>query len=81
MLSSSAGVIGSRGQANYAAGNSFQDALSHYRRSCGLASVTLDLGMILGAGMVAENEQTLDMLRASGFFGIREEVNTLFIKS
>ncbi|KAH7384895.1 hypothetical protein BKA64DRAFT_152726 [Cadophora sp. MPI-SDFR-AT-0126] len=72
-LSSSAGAIGARGQANYNSGNGFQDALAHHRRSKGLAAVSLDLGPILGAGMVAEDEATLEMLRAAGFFGIREK--------
>ncbi|PVH82728.1 polyketide synthase [Cadophora sp. DSE1049] len=72
-LSSSAGAIGARGQANYNSGNGFQDALAHHRRRKGLAAVSLDLGPILGAGMVAEDEATLEMLRAAGFFGIREK--------
>lgn len=50
-LSSSTGVIGARGQANYATGNGFQDAIAHHRRSQGLAGVSLDLGLILGAGV------------------------------
>ncbi|KAH7313034.1 beta-ketoacyl synthase domain-containing protein [Rhexocercosporidium sp. MPI-PUGE-AT-0058] len=72
-LSSSAGAIGARGQANYNSGNGFQDALAHHRRSKGMAAVSLDLGPILGAGMVAEDETTLEMLRSAGFFGIREK--------
>jgi NAD(P)-dependent dehydrogenase (short-subunit alcohol dehydrogenase family) len=36
MLASISGSVGNRGQANYAAGNSYQDALAKYRRSLGL---------------------------------------------
>ncbi|XXH05842.1 hypothetical protein Hte_012280 [Hypoxylon texense] len=75
-LSSSAGVIGNRGQANYAAGNAFQDSLAQHINTTGKGithAVSLDLGPILGAGMLAENPETLDKLKASGFFGIRLE--------
>jgi hypothetical protein len=70
-LSSATGVIGNRGQANYNAGNCFEDALARHRSANGMSSVSLDLGPILGAGMVAENEATMDILRSSGFLGIR----------
>jgi hypothetical protein len=50
-LSSSAAVIGARGQANYASGNAFQDSLAQYRRCHGQAAVSLDLGPILGVGV------------------------------
>ncbi|KAI0007048.1 ketoacyl-synt-domain-containing protein [Xylariaceae sp. FL0662B] len=73
-LSSSAGVIGNRGQANYAAANAFQDSLArHINSNSGgtTHAVSVDLGPILGAGMLADDPRTLDKLKASGFFGIR----------
>lgn len=73
-LSSSIGVIGGRGQANYAVGNAFQDALAiHINNMAGNSThaVSIDLGPVLGAGMLAEDPRTLDMLKTSGFFGIR----------
>ncbi|KAL1892848.1 Type I Iterative PKS [Sporothrix stenoceras] len=70
-LSSSSGIIGNRGQANYSAGNCYQDALARHRSSLGMHSVSIDLGLVLGAGMVAENEGLLDAMKASGFIGIR----------
>lgn len=73
-LSSASGVIGNRGQANYAAGNCFQDALAHYRASLGLKnSVSLDLGPVMGAGMLENDEKTLAILKASGFFTVSLE--------
>lgn len=73
MLSSSAGVGGSRGQGNYAAGNTYQDALANHRASKGLAATSIDVGMILGVGFVAENLEAIDNLKNWGFIGIREE--------
>ncbi|KAL6854018.1 polyketide synthase [Trichoderma novae-zelandiae] len=69
-LASSSGIIGNRGQANYAAGNCFQDSFARHLRQQGKHAVALDLGPVLGAGMLAENEDILDTLRSNGFFGI-----------
>lgn len=56
LLSSSSGVIGARGQANYAAGNAFQDAFAAYRRQRGQPACAIDLGVVEDVGVVAEGE-------------------------
>ncbi|PNS14519.1 2-alkenal reductase (NADP(+)-dependent) [Sphaceloma murrayae] len=56
MLSSIAGICGNPGQPNYAAGNSYQDAMCHYRRSLGLAATTIDVGGVGGFGWLNENK-------------------------
>lgn len=52
-FSSAAALIGSRGQANYAAANSFMDALMHHRRTVGLAGLTINWGAWAESGMAA----------------------------
>lgn len=66
-LSSASGVIGNRGQANYAVGNCFQDALARHRTTLGMHSVSIDLGPVMGAGMLENDEKTCAILKASGF--------------
>ncbi|KAL4860853.1 hypothetical protein BDV12DRAFT_208748 [Aspergillus spectabilis] len=56
LLSSMAGIVGSISQANYAAGNTFQDAFSSYRRSIGQRAASIDLGYMTDVGIIAETE-------------------------
>ncbi|OGM44452.1 hypothetical protein ABOM_006955 [Aspergillus bombycis] len=57
MLSSVAGVVGNRSQANYNAGNTFQDALARHRISRGLPGASVDLGAVVSVGFMAENKE------------------------
>ncbi|KAI6780628.1 Nonribosomal peptide synthetase-like protein [Emericellopsis cladophorae] len=72
-LASAAGVVGNRGQANYAAGNCVQDALARNLRLKGKNAVAIDLGPILGAGMLANDENLLNKLLANGFYGVSHD--------
>ncbi|KAJ8059505.1 hypothetical protein OCU04_011166 [Sclerotinia nivalis] len=57
LLSSIAGVFGSIGQSNYAAGNTFQDAFCLYRKSQGQKAVCLRLGIMSDIGIISENPE------------------------
>ena len=68
LYSSLASVLGSAGQANYAAGNAFGDALAHLRRAQGLPGLSAGWGTWGGSGMAASlNEADRRRLADAGF--------------
>ena len=60
MLSSVSGVVGMKGQANYAAANAFLDAFAKYRQTQGLHANSINLGVIEEVGFIAEKRTTDD---------------------
>lgn len=66
LLSSVNGLFGNRSQANYSAGNTFKDALAHHRISQGQKAVSIDLGLMVDQGLVAEDDTLLAGMRRIG---------------
>ncbi|KAF5665736.1 polyketide synthase [Fusarium circinatum] len=73
MTSSVSGILGTPAQGNYAAANSYMDALARLRRSQGKPACAVVLPMVLGVGVVAENLDLENSLTRKGMYGIDEE--------
>ncbi|KAL2059966.1 hypothetical protein VTL71DRAFT_10121, partial [Oculimacula yallundae] len=71
LLSSFGGVIGNRGQSNYAAGNTYEDALARYRSSKGLKGVSIDLALIVEAGWAVDNYAIITSTLKAGHTAIK----------
>lgn len=80
MLSSTSGIIGNPGQANYAAGNTFQNGLALYRRRKGLKATSIDLSAVAGIGYLAENSAAYEQRKTLMKMTIKEdEIHHIFL--
>ncbi|KAJ5291696.1 polyketide synthase [Penicillium angulare] len=79
LLASASGLAGIKGQANYNAGNVYEDAMARYRVSIGEKAVSFDLGAMADDGILAEDKEllsrvhgygTLDVIRRETYHGL-----------
>lgn len=80
--SSVSGVCGNAGQAQYAAGNTYQDALAYHRRMQGLKAISINLGIMRDVGSLAEATGIGNNLSQwEEIIGIRESAFHALMKS
>ncbi|KAI0407186.1 reducing type I polyketide synthase [Xylaria palmicola] len=73
VLSSFVGVGGNGGQANYAAGGAFEDAVARCRSANSLPAVTIDLGAVKEIGYLVEHAHVADRLAKLGYKALSEQ--------
>jgi len=74
MFSSAASLLGNRGQANYAAANSFMDAIAHQRKRTGLPALSINWGPWASVGMAQSNSTIARQLSAQGFSALSTQL-------
>ncbi|TVY20219.1 Highly reducing polyketide synthase FUM1 [Lachnellula arida] len=73
LFSSFSGLVGQWGQVNYNSGNTFLDAFVQYRHNLELPASVLDIGCVVDAGYVSENQSVLDTLLSTSLHGLHEQ--------
>ncbi|KAL4936458.1 hypothetical protein BDV06DRAFT_233408 [Aspergillus oleicola] len=81
-FSSTASVVGNRGQSNYAAANLYMVGLANNRRKRGLAASVIDIGMVLGVGYITDNGIYESVLKKHNLMPISEsEFHNMFAEA
>ena len=79
LYSSAAGIVGSAGQSNYNAANTFMDSLAHFRNANNQNALSVDFGTIAEIGLAARQENRADRLAEQGVTAIQpSELNAYF---
>ena len=77
LTSSVNGILGQATQVNYAAANTYLDALARYRVACGEKAVSMDLGVLPTGGLVTQSSNLLARLSSTGFYAPITEAELL----
>jgi len=72
LFSSAVSVLGSPGQANYAAASSYLDSMAHYRHNLGLPCISINWGPWADFGLAAEAKDRLQQQNVSTQHLIKE---------
>lgn len=80
LFSSGAALLGSPGQANYAAANAFMDALAHSRRGQGQPALSINWGAWADVGMVTQNAAIQRRLARDGMRPINVDEGLLALE-
>ncbi|KAJ2980610.1 hypothetical protein NUW58_g6899 [Xylaria curta] len=73
LFSSFAGLIGQRGQANYASASTFLDAFVQFRHGLGLPASVLDVGAVADVGFVAERPDLIQFFKTTSHYFLSEQ--------
>ena len=73
LLSSTSAIGGARGQANYTAGNTYQDSVAHHRVCLGEKAVTLNLGWVTDTGYITDRPHLVRELKRLGLPSLSKE--------